>query len=213
MTPLFVLAALADKPNADRGAFGRRTSAEVRSLDPDAHGHQGDGAYGRFDGDLDLGLGVGPSLTFADGDAGLGLRATARWYSTVALYGLYDETLESHRALARRAGFGVELTPLFLLRWQKALENGPAVLDLALDSLALGFGASFATPSGRGFGSHRSLDATFGFGVPLAASAPGPWLEFRGDVTFPHPARGEAGVVLLFSWHFAVVTPLVRGGQ
>lgn len=211
MTPLFVLAALAERPTPDDGAFGRRTSANVRSLDPDAHAHQGDGAYGRFDGDLDLGLGVGPTLTFADGDAGVGVRGIARWYSTVGLYALYDETLESERALARRTGFGVELTPLFLLRWQRALESGPPVLDLALDSLAVGFGASFATPQGHAFGSHRSLDATLGFGVPLTASAPGPWLEFRGDVTFPKPAHGEAGVVLLFSWHFAVVTPLVRG--
>lgn len=210
MTPLFVLAALADEPARDHDAFGRRTAAEVRSLDPDAFPHQGDGAYGRFDGDLDLGLGVGPSLTFADGDAGIGVRGVARWYSSVGLYALYDETLAPKPALARRAGFGVELTPLFLLRWQRALESGPPVLDLAIDSLALGFGASFATPAGRGFGSHRALDATLGFGVPLAGDSVGPWLEFRGDLTFPKPARGEAGVVLLFSWHFAVVTPLVR---
>ncbi len=211
MTPLFVLAALAERPKPDDDAFGRRTSAEVRSVEPDAFAHRGDGAYGRFDGDLDLGLGVGPTLTFADGDAGIGVRGVARWYSTAGLYALYDETLAEHSALERRTGFGVELTPLFLLRWQRALENGPPVLDLALDSLALDFGASFATPAGRGFGSHRSLDAALGFGVPLAASAVGPWLEFRADVTFPKPARGEAGVVLLFSWHFAVVTPLVRG--
>jgi hypothetical protein len=211
MTPLCVLAALADPPRSDDGAFGRRTSAEVRSLDPDADSHQGDGAYGRFDGDLELGLGAGPTLTFADGGAGVGVRGVARWYSTIGLYALYDETLASPRALARRTGFGLELTPLFLVRWPRALESGPPVLDLALDSLALGFGASFATPAGRGFGSHRSLDATLGFGVPLAGNAVGPWLEFRADVTFPEPARGEAGVALLLSWHFAVLTPLVAG--
>jgi hypothetical protein len=211
MTPLFVLAALAQRPELDTTAFGRRSAGDVRSINPDAHRHDGDGAYGRFDGDLDFGLGAGPSLALANGDLGIGVRGVARWYSTAGIYVLYDETLSPHPELERRIGFGLELTPLFLVRWQRALESGPAVLDLALDSLAIGFGGNFSTPAGHGFGSHQTLEGSLGFGVPLAASAPGPWLEFRANLTFPDAARGEAQAVLLFSWHFAVLTPLVAG--
>lgn len=211
MTPLFLLA-LVTPATAPERPFGERTTAHVRSVNPDRRAPLGDGAYGRFEGDLDLGLGVGPTLDFSDGNLGVGVRGIARWYSTAGLYAFYGETLAEHPALERRFGVGLDLTPLFLVRWPRALERGPAVLDLAVDSLSLGVGASFATPHGRGFGAHKGLEGSLGFGVPLAGTAPGPWLEFRASATLPSSARGEAQTFLLFSWHGALMTPLVPGG-
>jgi len=210
MTPLFVLLALAEKPALSTHAFGRASAGQVRSLDPDANHFQGDGAYGRFDGDLELGLGAGGMLAFSEGDVGVLARATARWYATAGLYALYGETLSEHADVERRLAVGLELTPLFLIRWSQALETGPAVLDLALDSLSLGVGASFTAPHGRGFASKKSFEASLGFGVPLAGTAPGPWLEFRAALPLPHPVPGEAIMALLVSWHFALTTPLVE---
>jgi hypothetical protein len=192
MTPWFLLAALAGEPaRAEPHPFGRHTTAVVSSVDPDADRHHGDGAYGRFDGDLDLGLGVGPALALSNGQMSVEVRGIARWYYSVGLYIAYGETL------ARAPD----------------LERGPAVFDLALDSLALGLGASLATEHGEGFGTRRALEGSLGFGMPLAGTAPGPWLEFRASTTLPKPVAGEAQVFLLFSWHFAVVTPIVAAHE
>jgi hypothetical protein len=209
MTPWFLLAALAASPPPPEHAFGRRTADLPSSVDLEADRHRSDGAYGRFDGDLDLGFGAGSGLALSNGDMGLEFRAVARWYSSAGIYVSYGETLSPHPDIERRLGFGADITPLFLLRWRKAHETGPAVWDLALDSLALDLGASFATEQGHGFGNRLAFEGALGFGVPLAGTAPGPWLDFRASTTLPHPVAGEAQVMLLFSWHFFVVTPLV----
>jgi hypothetical protein len=217
MTPLFVLLALgeplalAERPAPEPAPFGQKSTATVRGVDPDDNHHHGDGAYGRFDGDLDLGIGAGGIVGLSRREAGVALRGTARWYATAALYGQYAETLSDSPSIERRFGVGLELTPLFLIRWSQALETGPAVLDLAIDSLALGLGATFTTPRGRGFGSHEAFEASLGLGLPLFGTAPGPWIELRGALVFPRALPGESNAMLLFSWHAPVMTPLVRG--
>jgi hypothetical protein len=213
MTPWFLLAALADRPAPAEHPFGQRTASPVASIDPDADRHRGDGAYGRFEGDLDLGFGAGPTLALSNGDMGLGLRGIARWYYAIGVYVGYVETLAPHPDIERRLGFGLEVTPLFLIRWPRAMETGPAVLDLALDSLAIELGANFSTERGHDFGNRGAVEGALGFGVPLAGTAPGPWLEFRASTTLPHPAPGEAQLMLLLSWHFAVLTPIVAGHE
>jgi hypothetical protein len=210
LLPLVVLA-LQTAPAEQPYAFGAPTTAPVKSVRPDADAHRGDGAYGRFRGDLDLGFGVGPKLAFTGDDPGIAVRGTAFWFSTFGLDLVYEETLKDRPVLERRFGVGAQLRPLFLLRWSQALEKGPAVLDLALDSLGLGVGASFATPEGRAFASRTAFEATFNCGIPLAGVGPGPWLEFRAGLTVPHPDRGDAGAMLVLSWHFALLTPIVNG--
>jgi hypothetical protein len=211
LVPLVVLALANPGTPHENGAFGRRTAAEVRSVDPDSNRHDGDGAYGRFDGDLDLGLGVGPNLALNGDDVGLAVRGTAFWYSTVGLDLAYSETLTRAPDLERRLGVGIGLRPLFLIRWSQALETGPAVLDLALDSLMLGAGANFSTLPGRGFGSRTTFEMTLGAGVPLLGAAEGPWVELRAGLSLPSPEKGEAGMMLLLSWHLSCLTPVVRG--
>lgn len=211
LLPLVVLALAGPATPHPNGAFGTRTAGAVRSVDPDANHHEGDGAYGRFDGDLDLGLGVGPSVALNSDDTGLAVRGTAFWYSTVGLDLAYSETLTRAPDLERRLGVGLGLRPLFLIRWSQALETGPAVLDLALDSLTLGAGANFSTLPGRGFGSRTSFEMTLGAGVPLLGSAQGPWVELRAALSLPSPEKGEAGMMLVLAWHLSCLTPVVRG--
>jgi hypothetical protein len=198
------------RADAPGDAFGAVTSAPVRSVKPDDR-QRGDGAYGRFDGDLDVGLGVGPSFALQSGDVGVALRATGHWYSTVGLFLAYSESVGASRS-DRRAGAGIELEPLFLLRWPQALERGPALLDLTLDSLSLGVGYFLLDPAGgRGFGSRRGAELSLGFGLPLFGSAGGPWLEARGGYFLPKSEREFTALVFL-SWHFHVNTPLVMHG-
>jgi hypothetical protein len=82
-------------------------------------------------------------------------------------------------------------------------------LDLTLDSLSLGLGASFDEPLGRGFGVRRAFEASLGFGVPLAGSGPGPWLEARAALAWPNIGERSETVIVVASYHFAVGTPLV----
>ncbi len=194
---------------SDESAFGTHTTSHVGGpRHPDLDRVEGDGVYGRFDGDLDLGMGVGVSTFFATGDTGPSLRAAAHWYSTAGPYLGYTESLGA-RAVERRLGLGLELEPLFLLRFSEAAEHGPALLDLTLDSLSLGLGVLLLDPPGEHFASHAGLELSLGFGVPLLARASGPWLEARAGWYAPESGREASGLVFL-SWHFAVTTPLVR---
>jgi hypothetical protein len=207
---LLTLGAPAARAAPPDDAFGPVTTSDVRSVNPEGDRHSGDGAYGRFDGDLDLGLGAGMSAGFGSGDMGVGFRATAHWYSSVGLFVGYTEALGESR-FERRGGAGIELEPLFLLRWSQALERGPALLDLTLDSLSLGVGYFLLEPAGRGFGSRRGVELSLGFGIPLLGEAGGPWLEARGGYFLPKSEHEFTGLLFL-SWHFHVNTPLVRHG-
>jgi len=189
--------------------FGPRTTATVGApRHPELDRVEGDGVYGRFDGDLDVAAGLGASSYFATGDAGPSLRLSAHWYSAVGLYFGYTESLGEH-AVERRLGMGLELEPLFLLRFSQGGERGPALLDLTLDSLSLGLGALLLDPDDGSFASQAGFELSLGLGVPLLARASGPWLEARAGWYTPKNGR-EASGLLYLSWHFALTTPLVH---
>lgn len=204
-----VLFALAAEPAEGTPAFGRKTTSDVTGLDPDGNRHEGDGAYGRFDGDLELGLGIGPNVAFSNGDFAVGGRISAHWFSVAGLYLYYAESIGDEAVLRRRFAAGLDLKPLFLLRWAKGLETGPPFLDLTIDSLSLGLGVLTSAPSDP-LASHRSgFEMSLGFGLPLTGRAPGPWLEFRAGLVLPKNEPGDASAMALFSWHFMLGTPLV----
>lgn len=205
----FLVLALAGEPH--ESAFGRKTTSDVRSqVSAPSDPRAGDGAYGRLDGDIDFALGVGPSFDFASADTALSVRASAHWFTVAGIYTLYQETLPEDARLERRLGVGLDLRPLFLLRWPVGLERGPALLDLTLDSLSLGLGMTFGEEAGRPFGSRQGFESSVGFGIPLALQAAGPWLEVRAGAVLPTSLGSEASVMALFSWHFMASTPLVN---
>jgi hypothetical protein len=142
-----------------------------------------DGVYGRLDGLLALAADVGAELE--DGEPRGSMRLSAHYLWIAGVYGRYSDALggAEHRP-ARVASLGVDLRPLFLPRFSQDWERGPALLDLALDSLSLSAGAYFAEPLGRGFGDERGFELGAGFGVPLAGRAQGPWLDFRAERRF-----------------------------
>jgi hypothetical protein len=211
MTPaVLVLFALTQEPKTGAPAFGRKTTSDVSGLDPDGNRHEVDGAYGRFDGDLELGLGVGPNVAFANGDFALGGRISAHWFSVAGLYLYYAESIGEDVVLRRRFAAGLDFKPLFLLRWAKGLEAGPAFLDLTIDSLSLGLGVLTSAPSDPLASQRAGFEVSFGFGLPLSGRAPGPWLEFRTGFLLPKNEPGDASALALFSWHFMLGTPLVE---
>jgi hypothetical protein len=166
---------------------------------PDA---ESDGVYGRFRGNTDVSLKLGGMLRDAGVAGSVG--ASAHYYHLVGVTGDYSESLVADSLHARSASLGMELRPLFLPRWALGLERGPAWLDLALDSAALGFGAYFTDAEADSRGS-RGAWVSLGFGAPLFGAAAGPWLELRALRRFPdHDALGVDAHNALFvylSWH------------
>lgn len=163
---------------------------------------ESDGVYGRFRGNTDVSLKLGGMLR----DAGLAgsVGASVHYYSLLGVTGDYSESLAADSLHARSASVGLELRPLFLPRWALGMERGPAWLDLALDSAALGFGAYFTDAEADARGS-RGAWLSLGFGAPLFLDASGPWLELRALRRFPdHQALGVDAHNALFvylSWH------------
>lgn len=142
-----------------------------------------DGVYGRLDGSLDLGLAAGVELEA--GEPRAVLRASGHYLWTAGVYLRYEDGFgENDQRPERALAFGVDLRPLFLPRFALDAEQGPALLDLTLDSLSLSAGAYLAEPRGDSFGAERGFDLGLGFGVPLLAQATGPWLSARAERRF-----------------------------
>jgi len=192
--------------------YGGTSTASVEHEIGAGHRHAGgDGTYGRLDGDLDLGLALGGIIDVDHGDPGAVARVSAHWFFMAGAYVSYADGLGTALDPERRLGLGVDVRPLFLPRWTQDLERGPAILDLALDSLSLGLGVSFDEPAGRGFASRHAFELSLGFGLPLAGTAPGPWLEARGALAWGNTGERSETVLLVGSYHFALGTPLVGG--
>jgi hypothetical protein len=83
-------------------------------------------------------------------------------------------------------------------------------LDLTLDSLSLSLGAFWAERPAPAPQPSRGFDAQLGFGIPMLATAAGPWLEVRGALRFPNGADREEALFMALSWHGFVTTPFSR---
>ncbi|HKY38598.1 MAG TPA: hypothetical protein VJN18_21790 [Polyangiaceae bacterium] len=164
-----------------------------------------DGVYGRFDGSLQLSLSAGAELEATDPRAALRLAGHYLW--TAGAYFRYSDAFgaEGERP-ARALSFGVDVRPLFLPRFALDAEQGPALLDLTLDSLSLTSGAYFAQPRGGSFGGERGFELGLGLGVPLLAEAAGPWLELRGERRFADEAENAWLFSAFLSWHALIWT-------
>ncbi len=188
---------------------GNETTSRVRGeAEPGSHVSV-DGVYGRFDGDLDLGFGLGAVwLSAAPLPAA---RISLHYFSTAGIAVGYADAMSDQRDITRSFWAGVDVRPAFLPRWARGAQTGPALVDLTIDSISLGLGAYL----NAGDGGSRGLDASLGFGVPLLAAASGPWIEARGALRVADAGldAGEAtGAVLVFvSWHGSFVSRLVTG--
>jgi hypothetical protein len=142
-----------------------------------------------------------------DGALSGSVGGSIHYYSLLGVTGDYSESLVADDVHARSASVGVELRPLFLPRWALGYERGPAWVDLALDSAAIGFGAYFSDAEANGPGT-RGAWLSLGLGAPLLGDASGPWIELRALRRFPdHAATGAEAHNALFvylSWHHVV---------
>ena len=188
------------------GVCARAANAAAQSADTRHAASARDGVYDRLDGDLDLGLGLGAELASA-GHAAPAIRATAHYFSIAGVYlaGRVHAGDDSARSLL---ALGVDLRPLFVPRWAKGYETGPSFSDLTLDSLSLSLGAFWTERRADALNAARGFEAGLGLGIPLFASAGGPWLETRGVLRYPDAAAREEAVFVALAWHGFVLTPL-----
>ena len=164
-----------------------------------------DGVYGRFDGSITLGASAGAELEAGEPRGALKLSAHYLW--TAGVYGRYSDSFGSASQRPLRAvSLGIDARPLFLPRFARDMEHGPALLDLTLDSFSLNAGAYFAEPSGRSFGDARGFEAGLGFGVPLFGQADGPWLEARAERRFADLGPNAWLFTLSVAYHAVVWT-------
>jgi hypothetical protein len=153
-----------------------------------------DGAYGRFAGRLEAGVGLGTE--FNTQTPLLAARFTLHYFSTAGVYVMYATSFNDSppaptsasrlgppRATTdtpNRLSAGVDLRPLFLPRFAQDYEQGPAFLDLTIDSMSLAVGVFWQQAPDGNFGDVRGLEASIGGGIPLFAKASGLWIRFRG---------------------------------
>ncbi|WP_437978133.1 hypothetical protein WMF11_16600 [Sorangium sp. So ce295] len=182
---------------------------------------EGDGAYGRLDGDLDLRAGAGAS--FADGGPALCARGAAVYLSTAGLYAHYTDALGAEGApVARSIASGVFIQPLFLARYASNLERSAPRLDLFIDSVALGVGSFWEAPPGAGLAAEPGLELSLSLDVPLLGDATGPFLGLRGALRFRGPElSGDDGprdaqralLSVTLGWHHVLRAHLVDAGD
>jgi hypothetical protein len=195
MTPCWLLAACLD---VSTGVVDVRPRAEPLPS-------RVDGVYGRFDSDLDASFGAGAS--YWAGRPGLELRAALHYVSTAGIFIGSRAPLGAANDEQRVLSFGVDLRPAFLPRFSENMQQGPATLDLTLDSISLSLGPYFAFASDPDDG--RGLELSLGAGLPFFGTARGPWLQARGLARFPdEPDDATFGVVALLSWHEGFASPL-----
>lgn len=182
----------------------------------EARAEDDDGAYGRFEGDLALHGGAGVAVM--KGGPHLAFQLEALYLSTAGIYGRYTDALgQKKAAFERTISTGVELRPLFLARWAKDTEHGPARLDLLLDSLSLEVGAVWAQDPRGAFAKRPGLELGTGLELPLLASASGPFIGAFAALRLGDPSVHDdrdllaQGSMLLFtfSWHQMVPAHLV----
>jgi hypothetical protein len=211
-------AAFSGRAQADAEGVAH-TRADVLSSD----GPRGtDGVYGRLDGDVDLSLAAGTELLRGGPGATATLRAL--YLQTAGFYVGYTSSFGNHSAVPPRSlAMGVGLRPMFLPRWGNDKEQGPAILDLTLDSMTFDIGTIWAADQAGSFNQSPGIELGVGIEVPLTQDASGPWLGARGAVRWrgAELASKESGdpanlgpvIFLTFAWHVLVSTHIVDMGD
>ena len=178
---------------------------------------EGDGVYGRLDGDLELRAEAGAS--FASGGPSLAVGAAALYLNTAGLYARYTDALGSRGAdVTRSIAAGLVLQPLFLARYGSDFEHGPPRLDLLVDSFGLEIGSFWAAPRGLGLRATPGLELAATLAVPILARASGPYLAFRGALRLRQDdaaaAVDRAGLLsVTLSFHQVIPIHLVDAGD
>jgi hypothetical protein len=199
-------------PAGAADAFGERTTSTPALARVEPETASGDGVYGRLAGDLTLAAAAGVEVDFSSSMARPLFMATARYFSTVGVYGVLREGIASDDDAERILGTGVLVEPLFVARAVKNMQQGPAFWDLALDSVGLNFGVFWAEPMGGDLGDQRGAELGLGAGLPLLGTAAGPWLRVNGQLRWDEASSASTSLWVTLEWR-AIMNTGLTGGQ
>lgn len=214
------------------GVFAAFVIATAPAAARAAPGDGGDGAYGRLSGDVTVVTGVGAGLfTGSAGTESTGARSFAsgdlrlRYLDAAGVSVSYEEADALSRAsesgaIRRAVVAGVELRPLFPVRFFKGEQSGARFFDLVVDSIALDVGtwwsARLASDVDQpGFYVGTAIE------VPITGEATGLWLRLAGALRWSAPRlEGESdpgGRVFVLglgiAWHQVFGPLLVQRGD
>lgn len=186
---------------------------------------KGDGAYGRLDGDLTFVGGVGGGVVARDGTALASVDTRLRYLDAAGISFSYEEAdafgRTSKQGTLRRAFVaGIELRPLFPIRFLKARETGRGFFDLALDSLSLDVGTWWPVREATAV-RRPGMYVGGAFELPLFARASGLWLRFSTQVRWAAPRLegdvDDSGRMIVFglglAWHEVFGPHIVQRGD
>jgi hypothetical protein len=185
---------------------------------------EGDGAYGRLDGDLGFVGGLGAGIIAASGRPLAEGDLRLRYLDAAGIAASYEEADAFGRAspgeLRRAFLAGVELRPLFPVRFLKAQETGRRFSDLLLDSVSLDVGSFWALREASGV-RRPGLYAGLAVEAPVTGSARGLWARFSAQIRWAAPrvegADDPTGRMIVlgfgFAWHHPFASGLVQRGD
>jgi hypothetical protein len=196
-----------------------------------ARADEGDGAYGRLDGDVLFIGSLGPGIEA--GGVFFETHVALLYLQSVGPYVRYTEGFgQDELRIQRSVGLGFEGRPLFLARYALDLEKGPPHLDLFADSFALIAGLFWSAPGPvpgiprreRGeLQLEPGLELGVGLEVPILPTGNGPFVGVQALARFPGDylvGRSDAdfldrGSATLFTlaWHQAFDANLVDVGD
>ena len=160
----------------------------------------GDGLYGRFDGDVWLSAAVGGGAVFGDGetrDAGT-VELRARFLDSVGPFAYVQGDGSFGDASRWRVGGGLELRPLFLARFLTGNSIGQEWADVFLDSLSIELGVvalALGEPTSGARGAQQASAAfVLGTGLDLPILL-GDWrVALRVGLRWTHADQLRSGV-------------------
>lgn len=190
-------------------ALGAGTGTGKAPVMPSEDMAQGDGIYGRMNGDFSGSLGASLESDLTAQSFRPALDAGLRYYQTVGVLLHYSQAVTTTDPLERRLAVDLALEPLFLFRWPRYAHSGRAFFDLFIDSIGLHVGAAFLEPRGGAFASAVRFNTGLGFGLPLTRRAPGPWLRARYDLELGG-AQPSHLLLAQLEWQFFWESPWVK---
>jgi hypothetical protein len=210
-----------------RWAFDRRAGAAAFAVialrSGGARAAGGDSSYGRIDRDVVLAAGAG--IAVVPGGVRPDLDVRLRYLDTAGIFVTYEDgpMVRSESDPVRVLTTGLEVRPLFLIRWLKGLETSDARFDLAVDSIGLEIGAAFLQPPAAAFAATRGLEVGLGIELPILTVAAGPWVRLQGGLRWSDGAlasgqvRGpedrSAYLAITLAWHQPIASHAVDVGD
>ncbi len=192
-----------------------------------ARAADGDGAYGRLDGDMTLVGGLGGGLFSSTGRTALTADVRLRYLEAAGAFVQYEEADALKRGdtagdVRRSVAAGVELRPLFPARFLKNKQGSGRFFDLLIDSFAIDLGTWFSVRRASAV-QRPGLLAGLAIEAPITGNASGLWLRLSVNARWSAQrlegeGSGDPGgrtlfLGLGFAWHEVLGAHVVDRGD